>query len=287
MTIVTISTYIIFSLILFFLLNYLSKYNENKEINRIVISLIYIVLLSGLIKDNSFIFLILIFEFLIRLFYTNYVEEKDFFKENTSILKEYILTFFLGYLLNAYFINKTDTIFLTVSEFRIILWLFIIVFLYTYINNSIKVKNVKKENTINKINKEYILISYAKIKNEYSEIIKTKNKLLIDLTYSILIYNNSKKSKIDRKIDLIKFRIDNVPRPLGIMQITTKKQITDEESINIGIKKLERIYLKHTKDKKLKDQELLILIINDYLKEDKDIKNILDIYNKITEFNKK
>ena len=71
------------------------------------------------------------------------------------------------------------------------------------------------------------------------------------------------------------------------MQITSKKQITDEESINIGIKKLERIYLKYTKDKKIKDQELLILIINDYLKEDKDRKNILDIYNKITEFNKK
>ena len=53
-----------------------------------------------------------------------------------------------------------------------------------------------------------------------------------------------------------------IPRIASIMQITSKKQITDEESINIGIKKLERIYLKHTKDKKIKDQELLDIISN-------------------------
>ena len=286
MGITLILNYLILSLILFFLLNYIEENNNENSINRIIISLIYMIISSGIIKNSQFIFIILIFEFLIRLFYTNYVLEKDFFKEKSSYLKEYIISITLGYLLNAYFIDKVDSVFLTASEFRIILWIFIIIFTYTFVKDNLNInfkKNVKK---YEQQYKEYDIINYAKLKNLYSDKIKIKNQELIPVIYSIMIYNNYQRPKILRKLDNIKYRIDNEPRKLGIMQINSKKNITDEESIELGIKKIERIYLKFNKEKKLKLEDIVIIILNNYY-EDKEIsKEVLKIYKRIIEFNK-
>lgn len=286
MNIIVISMYIIFSLILFFLLNYMEERIKDNPINRVIIPLIYIILLSGLFKDNEFIFLVLIFEFLIRIFYTNYIEEKDFFKESSTHLKEYLITFILGYLLNAYFINQTESIFLSVSEFKIILWIFIIIFLYTLINNNLKQDLKKKTKKNEQRKKEYDIVSYAKLKNEYSKVVVTKYNQLIPLVYAIMIYHNSKKSKLYRKIDTIKFRLDNEPRKLGIMQIKSKKMITDEESIEQSIKKLEKLYIKYSKEEASKE-DIIYTVLNHYEEEKEDIEQIMNIYNQIVEFNQK
>ena len=102
-----------------------------------------------------------------------------------------------------------------------------------------------------------------------------------------MIYENYYKPKLARKLDVIKFRIDNEERKLGIMQVKTKKLITDEESIEITIKKLEKIYNKLSTNKKIKKEELPNQIIKEYTKKENSYEEIIDIYNQIIEFNKK
>ena len=71
------------------------------------------------------------------------------------------------------------------------------------------------------------------------------------------------------------------------MQISSKKIITDEESIELGTKKIEKLYLKYSKDKKIKIEDILLIILNNYF-DDKEIsKEVLNIYKIVIEFNKK
>ena len=102
-----------------------------------------------------------------------------------------------------------------------------------------------------------------------------------------MVYENYYKPSIIRKLDIIKFKIDNEERKLGIMQIKTKKIITDEESIELAIKKLEKIYDKIFNNKKIKKDNNLISLIKEYTKEENNSEEVIDIYNKIVEFNKK
>ena len=70
------------------------------------------------------------------------------------------------------------------------------------------------------------------------------------------------------------FRLDGNSRKLGIMQVNSKKFISDIESIDLVYKKLEKIYnKKKTSSKKFNVDEIIL----GYSKEDFD--DIKTIYN--------
>lgn len=288
MSITTIFIYLIYSLILFLIIEYLNSKNKTNSINNIVVSLIYLIIISGITPTRTYsIFLVIILELLVRIFYTNYILEKNFLKQNRNSLKTYLITIVLSYILNITFINRVDSVFPTPEQLRIIIWLAIIIFVYMILKDNITINNiVEKEKTFND-KEEYIITEYAKLKNKYSEYIITKYQELIPIIYSIMVYENYYKPSIARKLDIIKCRIDNEERKLGIMQIKTKKIITDEESIELAIKKLEKIYDKISNNKKIKKDNDFISIIKEYTKEDNNSEEVIDIYNKIIEFNKK
>ena len=88
-------------------------------------------------------------------------------------------------------------------------------------------------------------MQYAKFKTKYYKDIKLKNKDLILLIYSIMIYENYNKSFLTRKLE--KYKIFNKSNKYGIMQVTSNKYIDDLSSIKIATKKLEEI-AKNNKD---------------------------------------
>ena len=53
-----------------------------------------------------------------------------------------------------------------------------------------------------------------------------------------MIYRNSKRSKILRNYDYFMFRMNGKVRKLGIMQVETKRFISDIESIDLVYKKI-------------------------------------------------
>lgn len=287
MSITTIFTYLIYSFILFLILEYLNYKSPNNNINHITITLIYLIIASSISPRRTYnIFLVPILELVIRIFYTNYVLEKNFLKENKNNLKNYLISIILSYILNISFINKVDNVLPTPNQLKTIIWLAIIFYIYILLKDNITINNITKKSKTFSDKEEYIIIEYAKLKNKYSNIINPNSKEIIPIIYSLMIYENYYKPPLLRKLDIIKFKIDNEERKLGIMQITTNKLINDEESIELSIKKLEKISTKLL-NKKISKKDIPKNIIKEYSKESNSYQEIIDIYSKIIKFDKK
>ena len=200
-------------------------------------------------------------------------------------LSEYILTIIFGYILNVKLINEVKTVFLSADEFKIIIWLFIFSFIFSYLKNDLKISFDKRKEESIKL--EYIVVSYAKIKSKYSEYVKCKYKDLNLLIYAMIIYNKKMKPDIIRKLDNYKVKYMEEKKRLGIMQVVANKPVSDEESIKLGIKKIEKICAKYINNKKLKSEEMFMMILNDYYKDNNISKQILDIYIKLEDFDKR
>mgnify|MGYP003509859431 CR=1 FL=1 len=124
-------------------------------------------------------------------------------------------------------------------------------------------------------------MQYAKYKNKFHKVIKTKNKLIINLVYSIMIYNGTTRPSIYRKAMELKGMLTTQEVPYGIMQFKSKEKLTDIESITKTVKEFETLL---SNSKANEENKINTLLIN-YLEEDK--LQIKEIYNEITEFLKK
>ncbi|MBE6157291.1 MAG: hypothetical protein E7160_00635 [Firmicutes bacterium] len=280
MTLLVLLNYIIFSVILFICISYLKKKYLLNTTNTIIFTNILLILLAGLYKDNTNIFIVVVFMFIIDMLYTTYLLGEDFFKDNRKNITNYFILIITSYLNNMYFINQVDNIFPKDSEPKIIVWLLVILFLYDFFKEN----NVKEETTPKRVinNKEYIVMNFAKFKSRYQEDIKLENKKLTNIVYSIMIYENYNRPLIIRKIDTTKFKFVSKPTKLGIMQIESKKLIDDIDSIELACKKLDRIYNRKLKLKKKDD--IINSVVKDYYKDEIKEENILTIYEIINNF---
>ena len=281
MTLLTILIQIILTIPLTILLNYYQK-EQQRKINQILIPTIYTIIVSALIpsvKEN--VFLIVIFEIFIRNFYiTNIVNKPANSKPLTSII-ENIISVGLSIFTYNYFISKVDSVIPNPEEIKGFIWFLIMLYVvYLY---SLKTKNNKeleqKENI--KLKSEQIIMQYAKLKNKYSSIVKTKNQLINNTIYSIMIFEEFRTPRIYRNINSTLSTILRKETKHGIMQIASVDKISDEQSINIALTDFE----KNLKNTKLKENEKLDKLLTKYTNEEKE--SIKNIYKEIVEFCKK
>ena len=61
------------------------------------------------------------------------------------------------------------------------------------------------------------------------------------LIYAIMIFENYKRPSFFRQMDYFRYQFDHVPRKQGIMQVDSKKILSDIESIEVVEKKLEKL----------------------------------------------
>lgn len=151
---------------------------------------------------------------------------------------------------------------------------------------NIKVDISKDKATFIEKKQEYTVVSYARFKNLYNDVIETEYKELIPVVYAIMIYENYRRPAFFRKLDKFKFHLKPRTMRMGIMQVASKKEIDDEKSIELAIKNLEKYLLKLRENKKTKNNTIDIreVIKNYYSREDSS--DVIDIYNKIIEFNR-
>lgn len=272
--------YIILGIIFFFILGFISSRYSITKLEKMVFSIILLMITSGIcfrlgIPYTRDIFFVFVFLLIIDIIYQSYYLEKDFFDKGEGNVKYYLFLIFLGLLINYEFINEVGSVFLTGEDLRIVLWFLVIIFLYKFFqNNNIF---VSKDTNNKRMSSESVLVNYAKLRYQYHDDCNYDNKDLVNLLYSIMIYNNSKRSKLLRKYDYFMFRLNGNSRPLGIMQVESKKFITDSESIDIVYKKLVKLGEKKNSKSKVN--------INDVIKaygKDKadDIQYIFDIVSK-------
>ena len=272
--------YLIIGLIYFFILKYLESKYLITRIEKYIFSIILMLIISGFcfryaVPYTSDIFLGFLFLMIIDLIYHIYFLEKDFFDKNLGNIRYYIWLIIVGFIINQQFINDVDRVFLTGEDLRILLWFFSIIFIYKFISTRQIFTNYSvSNNTI--MSKESILVSYIKLKSKYYDECNYDDKEMSHMIYAIMIYENHRRSKFFRNIDYILFRLNGVSKKLGIMQVTSKKYITDSESIEIVYKKL----VKLKEDKKGKKKSSLD-VLKDYCKKDyDDVKYIYEIIEK-------
>ena len=294
MLIKTIIIYIIFSVLLFFIQNLVDDKSKYSYMDNVVISNIYIIILAGILKsyhiiDNvDNIFLVVLFELLFRLFYSNYVRESNFFKDNKDNVNKYLLIIITSVLINNLFINKTRIVFPKMENVKIIIWLVIVMYLYNFFKDNIKI-NIKKNNSKNdNLDKEKIIINYAKYSNRYYNVINTKYKELVFLIYAIMIYEDSKRPEFMRKVDKLKYKLSHQKREYGIMQVDSYYPIDDIKSINLSIKHIEKIYSR-LKNREGNRKGIFCPgdIILKYYKNNVDLDKIIYIYDVIIQFKSK
>lgn len=290
MSINTLLIYIISSIILNIFLNKLEAKKKDNILDYIIISNIYILILSGifdfysLTNNNDNIFIIILFQVLGKIFYLTLIRERTILKNNDYNLKKYLITLVTSYLINILIINQIDNIFPNEETIKLLIWLVIIGYTLLYIKKNIDIKVPIDNNISFYQDKEYIVMQYAKYKNKYNNLVTSKYEYLNQLIYSIMIYENYNKPELIRKIDTLKYKIFHEENKFGIMQIDKKQPITDEESVELAKKKLERIYTTNIKDK-VGELDIIKILIKKYYK--KDTKEIISIYQIISKFNKK
>ena len=269
--------YLVFSMIGFLLLLFIDKKYHITKVDKIILSLLYLFLIAGLfyrLKWNytDSIFVIFIFFFVIDLIYYHTILDKDFFQKEEGNVFYYVVLLILGFFFNQEFINRVNDIFLSGEEIRLLIWIGILFFIYRFAKEK-DVFNRVNVSTNSSINEESIMISYAKLKVQYHELLDSEDKDLQTLMYAFMIYYNNSRNKLFRQIDNLKMKIHGSKRRLGIMQVEVDHVISDSLSIEIALDKIKKNYKKSSSKKiKIKDA------IHAYdMENEKEIESIFDI----------
>lgn len=273
--------YLLIGLILFLVINFLKERYNFTRIEGLIFSIIFTLIIAGFCsrlgfnKFNDNIFLVLVFKFILELIYDIYFLEEDYFNREDSNVKWAVLEIVLMFILNQELINKVDDVFLSGENLKMIVWLFIVGYVYNFYKNN-KSIIVGVNSTEKSISREKIVVSYAKLKLNYDEDIVVKSDKTRLIIYTIMIFNNYKRPAFLRRIDNIIFKVKGTSRKLGIMQVKSKKFITDLDSINIVIKKMLKV------EEKYKGKDNYKEILTGYDKENSE--KLIYIYDVLKKF---
>lgn len=281
MTLTTIIIQILLTIPLTILLNHYQNETNNK-INKLIIPSVYIIVISALVptvKEN--IFLIVIFEIFIRNFYISNIINRQNETGPIAFIIESILSIGLSLFVYNYFIGQVDTVIPNPEDIKSFVWFLIILYIVYLYSISTKNKVKKEKATITRIRTEKTIMQYAKFKNKYASVVNSKNNLVNNLVYAIMIYQDYKTPKLYRNINAYIGAVTKKETKYGIMQTSSYNRLSDEESIRITIDTLE----KSLKDIKTKTVDKLDILLSMYNNEEKS--QIINIYNEINEFLKK
>ena len=281
MTLLTLISQILLTVPLTIIVNYFNKI-DNRRINRILIPTIYTIIVAALIPSiKTNIFLIVVFEFFIRNFYITNIVDEDSKITNSMFIIENIISIALSLFTYNYFISKVDTVIPDPENIKEFIWFLIIIYFASLYKVSSKDNKIKENQKKIKYRKEQIIMQYAKYKNIYSSCIKSKDEIINNLLYALIIHKNYKTPKVYRSIKAYIGAVTKKETSYGIMQVNSYNRLTDEESIKLVLKDFE----KQLKNSKLKENEKIDKLLKEYSIEEKE--DIKTIYNIIVDFSKK
>lgn len=273
---------LIFTVPLFCIMEYFNR-KEISTIQKILIPVVYIIVLSGFcseVKEN--VYLVVVFEVFFHNFYTNRIVNKDMLVNKKEYFINSLISIILAIFVYDYFISEVDSVLPQPTEFRSLLWFLVILFGYGLFKNNISKIDKSKKTSFIERKREYVVVMYAKLKNKYYKVVKSKDNFINRLTYAIMIYENYKNPVFYRKFTNIVNRFANKEIKYGIMQVESEREIDDNKSIKLSIAKLEKSYTKVVK--KLKEEEIIYVLLEDKYDDKDNIKDIVDIYKEIIEF---
>ena len=271
--------YIFCGVLFYFAIEFINNKITLGKVDKIVFLNVFNIIVSGLlfrysIRYTDNIFLVFVFVMLTDIIYNTYIVDRDFFDNDSGGIYYYIGLVITGFIINQEFINKVNNVFLSGNEFRLVLWLLIIIYFYNlFKNEKILQRKDSKEKKVMSVNN--ILNNYAKFKYTYYDDCDHDNKVISNILYAIMIYEDNNKNKVRRNIDNYMFKINGKKNKLGIMQVESKKFISDSESIDIAYKKVLKIY------NSTKTKDINKLFDKYYGYNNEDVKYIYEIIKKL------
>ncbi len=276
--------YMLCGLMFFLIISIIDNKFSVTKIEKLVISIILMMIVGGYCfrlginyRDN--IFLIYVFLMIYDIIYNSYFIERDFFDKNEKNIEYYIVLIIVGFIVNQEFINNVTEVFLTGEDLRIVLWFLSLIFIYNFIQKKNILSN-NKEIKDKYMSTQTVLVNYAKLKHRFYDSCDFSDKEISNIVFAIMIYENSKRSKILRNYDYFMFRLNGNKKKLGIMQVESDKFISDVESIEITYKKLEKLYNKKDSKSTRNTKNKVYEIIEKYTDNPEYIKYIFDIIKK-------
>ena len=271
--------YVFCGIVFYFAIELIGKKINLSKVDKIIFLNVFNIIVSGLlfrysIRYTDNIFLVFVFVMLTDIIYSTYIVDRDFFDSKSGGISYYIALVIIGFIINQEFINKVNNVFLSGNEFRLVLWLLIIIYFYNlFKNEKILQRKDSKEKKVMSVNN--ILNNYAKFKYTYYDDCDHDNKVISNILYAIMIYEDNNKNKVRRNIDNFMFKINGKKNKLGIMQVESKKFISDSESIDIAYKKVLKIY------NSTKTKDINKLFDKYYGYNNEDVKYIYEIIKKL------
>lgn len=278
MNLTTLLLQILLTVPLTIILNFFRN-KENRRLNQILIPSVYIIVIAALIpyiKEN--IFLIVIFELFIRNFYITNVVNQEREISNITFIIEGLISIALSLFTYNFFIGAVETVVPDPESIKPFVWFLIVLFAASLYKIGMKNHEEAKSIKTKKRRTEQTVLKYAKLKNRYGINVKSKREIINNIVYALMIYNDSKNPKLNRKLKEYKGFITRNEVEYGIMQVPSFVKISDEESIRQTIDNLENSLKGITKEKDVLDKAL-----ESY----KDKEEIINIYNEIIEFQHK
>ena len=278
MNLTTLLLQILLTVPLTIILNFFRN-KENRRLNQILIPSVYIIVIAALIpyvKEN--IFLIVIFELFIRNFYITNVVNQEREISNITFIIEGLISIALSLFTYNFFIGAVETVVPDPESIKPFVWFLIVLFAASLYKIGMKNREEYKSVKTKKRRTEQTVLKYAKLKNRYGTTVKSKREIINNIIYALMIYNDSKNPKLNRKLKEYKGLITRNEVEYGIMQVPSFVKISDEESIRQTIDDLENRLKGITKEKDVLDKAL-----ESY----KDKEEIINIYNEIIEFQHK
>ena len=223
-----------------------------------------IILSSLFTKLKNYMILFLIFYLVLDFVYTFLISKKELLIDTKNYYINSIITLGIGIIIYQFFLTKVEYAYVDMEVFKNFIWVMIIMYFYNKLNiKSIKLEKFETDN-YDKYYREFVVVTYAKLKNKYGYLIKS-SKEIEDILYSFMINDTLKKNK--NIISLIKDRL------------RTKEKITMEEYIVTTKEKLEN------KVKRIRNKQNIVdSLIKDNYKDSSDIENIKKILDIIKEF---
>lgn len=280
--------YFFVGIVLFLILNYVDKKKVN-DFEYVFVGIL-VMLICSLVMDffdwnYDNVFLVIVLEFLMRVFYDFGVLGKNFFKG--SRVRTYFWLLLIGGCVEFCFIRRVDRIFLTGSELRLVIWGFVLwLGLDRLLKRDVFVSNKRKYLSFCD-DREYIVMQYARYKNMYSGVVSSKYLDVKRIVYAVMVYNGYYKPSLVRWFDKFKFKFCDGRMRFGIMQVISDKIITDEESIFMGMKRLDKIYKDVSVKKNVCDKDNVLMVLKKYCDDELNCDEIKKICDIIGEFEDK
>lgn len=254
-----ILTHIALAVLLFFLVNWLGKKSGPlgymqmsigmkddtapmfNYLFKVLAPVVFIILVAalfqavGLKEFTKDLYLVVIYYWVFRLLYIWFLGHVGLLDWKVQILY-WISSIGLAIWVNS-LIDKLDTILPSPQSLIEELWLLIILFIYSILNKL----ELSREATERR-KKAYIDRQYAKLYERFGNQVDSyfQNDFMRALTFSIMIYENYNRSSAARWLERRLLKESKKKHTYGVMQVMSDHVLTDEESVDLGMKKIEQ-----------------------------------------------